>query len=171
MKGIASCRFSTRIIAVSCRAFIIAIACLISLSDAHAEVHVSGSKDAVTVQAKNASLGDIIAAVNLALNVKISIAPATNIVVTGTYSGSLRRVLARMLSGYDFVLGSSGDRITIMIILATQAGTGTGRRPLAINDAAPTRANVAAPDGDVNTTGIQGWSGGYSPKSPSAGQP
>jgi type II secretory pathway component GspD/PulD (secretin) len=129
-----------------------------SSSIAFADVRVSGSKDVMTVQAKDASLDDIISAVNAALHVKITVAPASNIPITGTYSGPLRRVFARMLAGQDFILNSSGDRMTI--ILATQAGSGSVRRPAATNDAALSRANVAATDGDENTSGVQGWAGG-----------
>lgn len=158
MTGIEAFHFCARIVAVSWRASIVAIACFMSLNVALAEVRVSGSKDAMTVQAKNASLEDIIAAVNDTLHVKISVAPASNIPITGTYSGPLRRVFVRMLAGQDFILNSSGDRMTI--ILATQAGSGTVRRPAATNDAALARANVAATDGDENTSGVQGWAGG-----------
>jgi hypothetical protein len=165
MKCVRSLRFAS-VVAVSCWASMISIVVILSSSDVRAEVHVSGSKGAVTVQAKNASLEDIIAAVNSALNVKISMVPAINNTVTGTYSGSLRRVFARMLAGHNYALSSLGDQIKIIIILATQAGTGTGLRPPAINDAASAGANVAVADGEGNTTGIQGWAGGYSPKSP-----
>ena len=57
-------QFRTRIAAVSLRTLIVASACFMSSSLALADVRVSGSKDAMTVQAKDASLADIIAAVN-----------------------------------------------------------------------------------------------------------
>src|SRR5450755_881087 len=115
MTGIGAFQFSARVVAVSWRSSIVAIACFMSLNVALADVRVSGSKDAMTVQVKNASLEDIIAAVNGTLHVKISVAPASNIPITGTYSGSLRRVFARMLAGQDFILNSSGDRMTIIL--------------------------------------------------------
>ena len=167
MNGIASFRFSAGIGVVSYRVVAIAIIVLISLIDARAEVHVSGSKDAVTLQAENASFVDVILAVELALAVKINITPAINIPVSGTYSGSLRSVLGRLLAGHDYVLGSSGDRISI--IVPTQSGAVPGRRPPAINHPAPPGANVPVPDGAVNATGVQGWSGGFSV--PPAGKP
>ena len=169
MNGIASFRFSAGIGAVSYRVVAIAIIFLISLIDARAEVHVSGSKDAMTLQATNASLVDVLVAVELALGVKVNITPAVNIPVLGTYSGSLRSVLGRLLAGRNYILGSHGNQITI--ILPTVSGTIPSRRPLGINVSAPPRANVPIPDGDLNTTGVQGWSGGFSPKSPSAGKP
>jgi hypothetical protein len=159
MKGIGSFHLSMRMIGVPCRAFFVAIACFASLSVARAEVQVSGSRDAVTVQANNASLGDIIVAINSTLNVKISVAPAINIPITGTYSGTLRRVFARMLAGHDFILNSSGDRMTI--IVSTQAGPGPVQRPPARIDTARARANVAATDDEANTSGVQGWGGAF----------
>ncbi|HWJ18918.1 MAG TPA: hypothetical protein VNR65_09365 [Geobacterales bacterium] len=159
MKGIGSLHFSARMIGVPCRAFIVAIACFASLSVAHAEVQVSGSRDAVTVQAKNALLGDIIVAINSTLNVKISVAPAINVPITGTYSGTLRRVFARMLAGHDFILNSSGDRMTI--IVSTQGGPGPVQGAPAKIDTARARANVAATDDEANTSGVQGWCGAF----------
>jgi hypothetical protein len=169
MKGTASFHFRTRVVGVASRAFIVAIACFASLSVACAEVQVSGSKDAVTVQAENALLGDIVAAVNSALHVKINVAPAINIPITGTYSGPLRRVLARMLAGHDFVLNSSGDRMTI--ILATQAGPGAVHRPLAPIYTGRAQPNVAATGSESNSSRVGGWGGGVSIKSPVPGQP
>jgi hypothetical protein len=116
MKRINPVRLSARILRVSQVASIIAIACLISLSNAHAEVHLSGSGESVTVHATNASLADVIVAVELVLGVKITITPAINFPVFGTYSGSLRSVLGRLLSGHNYILGTSGDRITIILL-------------------------------------------------------
>ena len=138
-----------------CRAVIVAVVCMVALSGARAEVRVSGAKNAVIVHAKNASIDDVIAAVNAALHVEVSMAPASAIPVTGTYTGSIRRVFARMLAGHDFILESTGDKMTIT--LANQASHG----PAAV------RANVAAEEAP-NTSGVQGWDGGFSPKPPSA---
>lgn len=160
MHGMAGFQFSARIAAVVCRALIVAIACALPLRAALADVRVTGSKDTMTVQAKNASLVDVIAAVNAALKVKVTIAPAVNIPITGTYSGPLRRVFARMLAGHDFIMDSAGDRMTI--ILATQASA--GRRPAATNGAAVAHANAG--DDQPNTSGVQGWTGGFGFKSP-----
>jgi hypothetical protein len=51
-----------------------------------------------------------------------------NELVTGTYKGSLKRVVARLLADYDFVLKSRGGRIEITVLAthkAKQAVVGT----------------------------------------------
>jgi hypothetical protein len=159
MNRIGPFHVDTRTIGILCRAFVVTVACMVALNEARAEVRVSGVKNAVTVHAKDASIVDVIAAVNAALHVEVSMASAGAIPVTGTYSGSLRRVFARMLAGHDFILESSGDKMTIT--LASQ----TGHRPRASHGPAAARANVAAEEAP-NRSGVQGWDGGFRPKSP-----
>jgi hypothetical protein len=163
MKCNRSLRFA-RVAAISCWASMISIVVILSSSDVRAEVHVSGSKAAVVVDAKNASLEEIIAALNATLNVQISFAPATTIpAITGTYSGSLRRVLARMLNGQDFILNSSGDRIAV--IVTTRAGIGSVRRTAANSSPSLPPANnsiAAITDEEPHSPGILGWDGGFS---------
>jgi type II secretory pathway component GspD/PulD (secretin) len=162
-----SFQVSVGFIALSCRVFLVAFVYLMSLDVARASVHVSGSRDAVTVQAKNASLEEIIAAINSTLNLKVSVVPVVQIPITGTYSGPVRRVFARMLAGHDFVLNSSGDRLKI--ILATHGGN---RRPASNNNMmVPRNPNIAATNGEEPVSPVQGWAGGFSVRPSSSPRP
>jgi hypothetical protein len=166
MEGIRSSRISVRVIAVSCWTFIVAITFFTSFNQAHAkaDVYVSGSKTALTVRAKNASLEDIIVAVNSTLNVKISIARTIDLTITGTYSGSLRQVLLRILDGQNFMLNSSGD--TISINLSTYADKGTIHRSATKTNPpqAPANAidNSSTSREELNLSSVQGWTGAFS---------
>ena len=133
-----------------CRAVIVAVVCMVVLSGARAEVRVSGAKNAVIVHAKNASIDDVIAAVNASLHVEVSMAPASAIPVTGTYTGSIRRVFARMLAGHDFILEFTGDKMTIT--LANQAVPPRRPRPLCVQMSRP-RKRQTPPACRVGTAG------------------
>ena len=160
--------FGAEFVAAFCRAFVVVIVFCSQLNYAHAEVSISGSKDAVTVRANNASLEDIFAAANAALNVKMSISPTIHLAITGTYSGPIRRVIARMLDGHNFILSSSGGQM--VVVLATPNGTSEVRSganlspsPLRQNNStATTGKNLANPEDVPNISGVQGWAGGFS---------
>ena len=131
-------------------------------SGARAEIHISGSEAAVVVQAQNSSLSEIIDALSSTLNVQIRYSPTVNPAITGTYSGSLRQVISRMLAGHDYVLSSSGDRIAI--ILATHVSRDTVHSQAAKFD--PSRAsekrNNVKNNYDTNNSAVQGWTAAFS---------
>jgi hypothetical protein len=167
-------RFSARIAAVACWMVFISIIWFLSSSDVRAEVRVSGSKVAMVVEARNASLDEIVAALNSVLNAQVSFTSRSNSVITGVYSGTLRRVLTRILDGHDFVLSSSSDRIAINLV--THAGTTAVRRSAAIVDSLQAQANnannnIQISNDEPNSSGIQGWTGAFSNQSPSTVKP
>lgn len=73
---------------------------------AAAAVRISGSPDRLVLRAENASLAEVLAALRQALRLDISLKGGTAHTFTGTYSGSLRGVLTRLLAGdgHDFFL-------------------------------------------------------------------
>ena len=170
MKYVMSLRFSVKIVAVSGWIFALAIVWFLSVADVRAEVRISGSIDAVTIDAKNAPLTEIIAALNSKLIARINWTPAITPAITGKYSGSLRRVLLRMLDGQNVILTSSGDQISIILL----ANTGKSAVPLPVaNSVSPqvpanhASNNVPAPRDEPNTSGVQGWTGAFSVNLPS----
>ncbi len=130
---------------------IVLTASLATAGAACAAVSVSGTKDAMTLEAKDASLEDVIAQINSSLSVKISLSSPVGSAITGTYSGSLRRVLTRILDGHDFVLTSAGDTITVTLA----AGARSGRNRPAV---------------DGGPTAVQGWNNAVRFKAPVAGR-
>jgi hypothetical protein len=144
---------------------VVLVASLLLPADLRAEVSVSGTKNAVIVDAKGASLDEVVAVLNSAIDAKISFTPTVNPAINGRYSGTLRRVLSRMLDGQNFILNSSGEQTTI--ILAANSGANTGRRPSSNSDGVQPRPNsttgsVASSEDIASTPIVQGWSGGFS---------
>jgi hypothetical protein len=126
---------------------------------AAAEVRFSGNIDQFVLEAKNATLSEIVSGMRSALKCKIILRGSTNQQFTGTYSGSLRRVLAHLLKDANYVVSPDRDQISIVLIAADGARDGT-------RIAQPGSVDEPAPD-------VQGWNGRPSelpaPARPTAG--
>jgi hypothetical protein len=79
---------------------------------ARAETNITGSPDALRVEAHDTALQ----AVLQALGVRIRSAADLNRSIEGTFKGSLREVITRLLDGYDFFIHKSGDNIEVVIV-------------------------------------------------------
>jgi hypothetical protein len=79
---------------------------------ARAETDITGSPDALRVEAHDTALQ----AVLTALGVRIRTSADLNRPVDGTFKGSLREVIARLLDGYDFFIHKSGDDIEVVVV-------------------------------------------------------
>jgi hypothetical protein len=151
---------------------------------AGAEVQISGTRDRVAIQTDNASMAEILSELSSTFKLRIELTGSSARRFTGAYSGSLRRVLSRLLDGEDYVIRSAGDGINIVLLGPKAAGPTLrlaagdpepvnpvqGWSPAAI--AAPAVApkepapradsgqlvRLAAADGDASNP-IQGWTG------------
>jgi hypothetical protein len=81
-----------------------------------AGIDVSGSAEAVTVEAQNAPIDEVINALSHAFNVQYHGPIDLKHRITGTYRGSLRRVLIRILEGYNYIVKSSPDRVEVTVL-------------------------------------------------------
>lgn len=90
----------------ACAAVVIAVGC-VSASPVCAEVRVEGDEAAVRVTADRASLGDVLAALKTRFRLSYNASIPLNREVTGVLSGTLHRVVVRLLDGYDFVVKRS----------------------------------------------------------------
>lgn len=89
-----------------------ALMCAATVS-ARAEVRVEGDEARVRVVADKEPLADVLAA--LKAKFRLSFAAVTvERQVTGTYSGTLHQVVVRLLDGFDFVVGRSGEGVEII---------------------------------------------------------
>jgi hypothetical protein len=88
---------------------------------ARAEVRVSGDADQLTLQVREASFADIVAALHATLRVDVVMKGSVTRQFSGTYVGSLRSVLARLLNGGDYVLDSVGGKLRIVLVGASGA--------------------------------------------------
>jgi hypothetical protein len=84
-----------------------------------AEVSVQGPAEDVRLEAQDASVNEILEALRKRFVLRFSGMSAIRH-VTVKYSGPLRRILARVLEGYDYVIKPNGAKIDV-IVLSTGA--------------------------------------------------
>jgi hypothetical protein len=89
---------------------------LLGTAAASAELRISGSRDSVSIEAHNAPLKEILDALRKPFHVEYKPVAGLERPVTGTYSGSLHRVLTRLLVGRDYVIRTSGRGMEVVIL-------------------------------------------------------
>jgi len=93
-----------------------------------AETHVAGEPAALRVDAQNATLQEVLTALRISFGLQYQ--TSTDLVrpVSGTYNGSLREVITRLLNGYDFFVRKVGDDLEV-IVVGFSASTTTAPMP------------------------------------------
>jgi hypothetical protein len=114
------------------------------------EIHFSGTLDRVVLTTNDATISDILAALRSAFNVEVSLTGGTARKFTGVYSGSVRRVLSRLLTGNDYILRSGPGGISIRLLGNSTADSTAAYNPLT---AAPGSRLVALRQGQVKRQG------------------
>jgi hypothetical protein len=93
-----------------------------------AEMQVSGTPEAVRVEAGDALLEEILAALNSAFGVHYRLSVNLDKRLSGTYEGSLPEVLKGILNGYNFVLYTDNGALAVTVAgTANAPGTSQGR--------------------------------------------
>jgi hypothetical protein len=112
-------------------------------------IRVEGQPDAVRIEAHDASLREVFAALQAKFNLQYRARNALDRPVTGTYNGSLQQVAGRLLAGYDFALKITPGGIAVLVF--EQSGTHTDRpeqqataKPISTR-AAAVEAKMSAP--------------------------
>jgi hypothetical protein len=121
---------------------------------AHAEVRVEGQIDSVSVEVRDASVHETLEALGTKFGLLVRSSVALDKRVNGTYRGSLRQVLARLLAGRDYLAIYSSDGIEIRIL-----GPGdTGQYRLVVNPPAvhvvPKLAPAVAAPAPVSSSSV-----------------
>jgi hypothetical protein len=93
----------------------------------------------VVVEARDATVEEVLEALSASQNFEFRTSRALPRVLTGTYSGTLPRVLARVLDGYDHVIRSSSSGIQLNVV-----GVAGPARPMAAGARAPARPVMTA---------------------------
>ena len=123
-------------------------------STAFASTDVSGSADSVTVDAQNSSIKDVLSALGQKFHLQVQSTANLDKQISGSYRGSLRGVVTRLLEGYNFVITSSQGELEITV-LGTEnqqnitGAPGQGSAIIAMSPHAakpPTRAAAASAD-------------------------
>jgi hypothetical protein len=85
----------------------------------HAEISVRGTAGDVRVEARDATVAEILAALGerFALRYRGTTGGEG---LTATFEGPLRRVVARVLGGYNYIIAARGEGLEV-IVLSTQS--------------------------------------------------
>ena len=103
---------------------LVALALVLMVSTARAQVRIEGEEARVRLTADKAPLADVLAA--LKAKFRLSYASVTvERQITGTYSGTLHQVVVRLLDGFDFVVGRSGEGVEIVQVAPRGMATAT----------------------------------------------
>jgi hypothetical protein len=123
---------------------------------AFADAQVRGSPEAVTIEAKNTSVEEVLKALGGAFDVHYRSSTNLQARLTGHYEGSLQRVMKRVLEGYSYFVKVGDGRIDLTVLDAPRTAPSTGVSDLvrvvaAPPDAAPAPAPpaIAAIDSSV----------------------
>jgi hypothetical protein len=79
-------------------------------------VQVRGNPEAVTIEARDTSVEDVLAALSRAFDMDYQSSIDLNKPLRGTYVGPLSQVLTRILQGYNFVLKTDNRRIVVTVV-------------------------------------------------------
>ena len=109
-------------------------------SSASAETRVTGNVRALSVEAVDSDVRQVLAALSSSLGVRYRVSADLNKVVGGTYKGSFGSVITQLLDGYDFWVRYSGDTIEIVVVGTSEIVVG------------PSPEAMPKPPGTVATT-------------------
>jgi hypothetical protein len=104
-----------------------------------ASAHISGTEAAISVDAQNSSIKDILAALGEQFNVHLQATAALDKQVSGTYEGSLRQVLVRLLDGYNFIIRVHDGQL-LVTVLGGKAPSSGGTSSTTVAAAAPSQS-------------------------------
>jgi hypothetical protein len=80
------------------------------------KVQVRGSPEVVTIEARDTSVEDVLAALSRAFDMDYQSSIDLDKPLYGTYVGPLSQVLTRILQGYNFVLKTDNRRIVVTVV-------------------------------------------------------
>jgi hypothetical protein len=96
------------------------IVCFGIVQPALAEVRVSGRAGTLKIEARHATVDEILRVLQTSYKFRFVSSGVLSNQVNGTYTGSLPRVVSRLLEGHDYVMRSSAAGVQVSIISAGQ---------------------------------------------------
>jgi hypothetical protein len=102
-----------------------------------AEAIVSGTETELAVEARDTTVQDVLALLGEKFGLRYHGLSSVGRPIAGTYAGSLRAVVTRLLDGYDYVMKIEGGRIEVFVLRA--AGQNEARAAQAQAVPIPTR--------------------------------
>jgi hypothetical protein len=101
---------------------------------ARAEVRVEGDAASVRVTTSQDAISDVLSAFAAPFKVRYSTAIALDTIADASYSGSIRRVIAEVLDGYNYVI--KNDQGSIEIIVFGKRGSAAVAAPIPVRGVA-----------------------------------
>jgi hypothetical protein len=89
---------------------------LLGTVGSRAELRITGNRDSISIEARNAPLQQILETLRKSFQVEYQPVAGLERAITGTYSGSLHRVLTRLLVGHDYIIRSSAQGMEIVMV-------------------------------------------------------
>jgi hypothetical protein len=83
---------------------------------ARAETIITGVQDDLTLEAHDASIQDVLAALGTKFGLRYRNITAIDRRFDGTYEGSLHRVMTRLLDGSSYVMSTDGGHIEVIMV-------------------------------------------------------
>jgi len=119
---------------------------LMAPASAFAKAQIEGGRDAVRIEAQDTSVEEILAALGDAFDLRYRSSANLGRKVSGTYRGSLERVVRRVLEGYDFVLKTDNGRLEVTVLgPRTPAAAVAAASPAIVQPAASSAPAIAQP--------------------------
>ena len=88
--------------------------------DALAQTTIEGAEDAMTVQARDSSVQEILTALGTRFGLRTRNITALDRRIDGTYEGSLHKVVTRLLDGSSYVMSTGGGHIEVIVVSASK---------------------------------------------------
>lgn len=128
--------------------------CLVSL--AHAEVSITGTPDALRIEAAGVTLEEVLSDLHDKFGVSYnSLAVLNDKSITGTFDGSLMHVVGKLLKDYDHALKLENGRLFLVLTNQQKATVKPESLGSAASSALPTAvttANVSSAAGEPSST-------------------
>ena len=122
------------------------VACLAAAPGvALASAQVSGTAQSVSVDAQNSTLKEVLSALGRNFHLQLQSSANLDKPISGTYHGSLQRIVARLLEGYNFIIQTNQGGLQVTV-LGTQGGPSTAVAAVASpssGQASPSRQTAA----------------------------
>ena len=96
----------------------------------HAKVEIEGVESNLRVRASGEAISEILAALSAVVSVRYRTPVSLDSKISGTYSGSVEQVIARLLRDYNFVIDHKGEVIEVSVYGAGRDDRSTQELPL-----------------------------------------
>ena len=97
-------------------AFLVGALVVLSSPVTNAETRLTGQVDAVRLEARDASIEDVLTALGATYGLRFSTQTPLGAHITGTFTGPLLKVVARVLEGYDYVSKSTNGAVEVAVV-------------------------------------------------------